>query len=327
MATWDVFHSDRLEVERGLSTAEVCAALESGHLVDDDLIRPAGTTTPWTRLVDMPPLVDAEPAPPPKPAPVPPPSAPVAFAESPPTHFLIDDDDDDDLEVLEAIIDDDDEPDEPVPATRAGDDRALDLDSENDLNLRDESIELPSIEVATWDDDLDDDEFDPQEEDEAAAEFTLARGSAETVEELDLAAMVDVAFQLVLFFLVTATTVMFKSLEVPKPNPESSPAAAAQGQSKSMEDLKETYIVVEIDAAGALKVDNEPTAADMSALVARLRDLRERTKRTTMLLSADFATPHKSAVLAYDAANEIGMAIAIARPKPIRGAGGAGGAP
>ena len=64
-------------------------------------------------------------------------------------------------------------------------------------------------------------EFDPQEEDEEAAEFTLSRGGPETVEELDLAAMVDVAFQLVLFFLVTATTVLYKSLEVPKPNPES----------------------------------------------------------------------------------------------------------
>jgi len=68
----------------------------------------------------------------------------------------------------------------------------------------------------SWDDD---DEYDPQEEDEAVAEFTLSRGSAETVEELDLAAMVDVAFQLVLFFLVTATTVLYKSLEVPQAEP------------------------------------------------------------------------------------------------------------
>src|SRR4029077_18903689 len=103
-----------------------------------------------------------------------------------------------------------------------------------------------SAELVTWDDDLDD--FDPLEEDEAATEFTLSRKSAETVEELDLAAMVDVAFQLVLFFLVTATTILYKSLEVPKPNPESNPAAAAaQGRSKSIDDLKETYIVVEID--------------------------------------------------------------------------------
>ena len=29
--------------------------------------------------------------------------------------------------------------------------------------------------------------------------------------------MVDVAFQLVLFFMVTATTVLYKTLEIPKP--------------------------------------------------------------------------------------------------------------
>ena len=37
-----------------------------------------------------------------------------------------------------------------------------------------------------------------------------------------------------------------------------------------------------------------------------------------MLLSADFATPHRNAVLAYDAANEIGLGIVIARPTPPR---------
>ena len=167
----------------------------------------------------------------------------------------------------------------------------------------------------------DDEEFDPQEEDEAAAEFTLSRGSAETVEELDLAAMVDVAFQLVLFFLVTATTVLYKTLEVPRPNPESNPAAAAaQGQSKTLDDLKDDYILVEIDPAGAVKIDHEPVPAEMPALVERLRALRERTGRKAMLLSADFSTPHRSAVLAYDAANEIGLGIAIARPEAGAGA-------
>jgi biopolymer transport protein ExbD len=128
--------------------------------------------------------------------------------------------------------------------------------------------------------------------------------------------MVDVAFQLVLFFLVTATTVLYKSLEVPKPNPENNPAAAAaQGKSdKTLDDLKETYILVEVDPAGALKVDNEPVPAEVSGLAERLRSLRERTGRKAMLLSADFSTPHRSAVLAYDAANEIGLGIAIARP-------------
>src|SRR5262249_2194163 len=147
-------------------------------------------------------------------------------------------------------------------------------------------------------------------------EFTAAGGHAEKFEELDLAAMVDVAFQLVLFFLVTATTVLYKSLEVPKPNPESPPGAVAQGQPKSLNDLEADFILVEIDPSGAIKVDHEPAPGQMRALADRLRAARQATGRTTMLLSADFATLHKNAVLAYDAANEIGLRLAIARPVP-----------
>jgi biopolymer transport protein ExbD len=144
------------------------------------------------------------------------------------------------------------------------------------------------------------------------AEFTLARGATGRVEELDLAAMVDVAFQLVLFFLVTATTVLFKTLEVPRPSPDHPPAAAAQGQDRTLDDLQRDFILVEIDPQGAIRVDHEPVAAD--ALIERLRRARQDTARTAMLLSADFATPHRNAVRAYDAANEIGLRIAIARP-------------
>ena len=73
-----------------------------------------------------------------------------------------------------------------------------------------------------------------------------------------------------------------------------------------------------------MKIDREPVPAEISALVERLRSARERTGRKSMLLSADFATPHRSAVLAYDAANEIGLGIAIARPPrgPVAAAGG-----
>ena len=38
-----------------------------------------------------------------------------------------------------------------------------------------------------------------------------------------------------------------------------------------------------------------------------------------MLLSADFATLHRNAVLAYDAAIEIGLSIAIAKPQSPQG--------
>jgi hypothetical protein len=38
-----------------------------------------------------------------------------------------------------------------------------------------------------------------------------------------------------------------------------------------------------------------------------------------MLLSADYATAHRNAVLAYDAAYEIGLLIAIAKPQDPQG--------
>ena len=154
---------------------------------------------------------------------------------------------------------------------------------------------------------------------EEAEDFTLSRGGPMTVEELDLAPMVDVAFQLVLFFMVTATTVLYKTLEIPKPTSDQAPSAVAQGQSRTVNDLQKDYVLVDIDAEGGIQIDREPVAADVDAMAERLRTAREKTGRKMMLLSADYATPHRNAVLAYDAAIEIGMGIAIAHPKALQG--------
>ena len=89
--------------------------------------------------------------------------------------------------------------------------------------------------------------------------------------------MVDVAFNLVLFFMVTATTVLYKTLEIPKPSGEAPAAAVAQGRSRSLDDLKDDYILVEIDDSGAMKLDREPIAPVMETLVEQLRRAREKT--------------------------------------------------
>jgi biopolymer transport protein ExbD len=300
LSLWDVFHSARLEVERGLTTEGVRAALARGELQDDDLIRPAGTTVAWARIADVPALLQAPPAP----------------------DDELDVVEDDELEVVEptttiaTVEPSEDEP-APLAASPSAHDSTLgrlDLDRNLDAGEVRHRVDLSSVELIRWDTSTDTDEPDPLEEDEEAAAFTLSRGGPERVEELDLAAMVDVAFQLVLFFLVTATTVLYKSLEVPRPNPESPAAPAAQGKTPTLNDLKNDYILVEIDAGGAMKIDRETVSPEMSAVVERLRSARESTGRKAMLLSADAATPHRNAVLAYDAANEIGLGIAIARP-------------
>jgi biopolymer transport protein ExbD len=338
MQHWDVFHSDRLEAERSLTTEAVRGALARGELSEDDLVRPAGETR-WTRLGDsvefgtIGPSIDENlPLEPPRPF-EPPSFDEVTLdneTESDLTRFEIDPES---LSLLarDALARAEREPSPEFDPPQNSD---FEIVNESDPEvpaspvLSDEETEVPDLpeinlgheaefDVIVEDDDVDEQpelEYDPQEEDEAAAEFTLSRNSAGRVEELDLAAMVDVAFQLVLFFLVTAQVVLFKTLEIPRPNEDKPPEAAAQGRTKSVDELEKDYILVEVDAAGAIKVDRQPVAASRQALVERLRKSREDTARKAMLLSADFATRHENAVLVLDVANEIDLKIAIAQP-------------
>jgi biopolymer transport protein ExbD len=378
LAIWDVFHSDRLEVERGLDDAALRAAIDRGDVIEGDLIRPAGSGSPWERLADRPDIpatlaptaVDlAETTPPAplqtdplvetewdvemirkasSPGPAPEPDRPAddgidfekvdpeasepavfAFAQAPKRpdadveglEFLEEEEDIDGLEFLDdaASHPPADAPAAPIHARPAG----------PILPPYEESIGIPvpgpaplpwDAEVldAEFDDDDEagEEEYDPLEEDEAVAEFTLTRGAAERVEERDQAAIGDVAFQLVLFFLVTATTVFYKSLEVPAPKPDKPPDAAQQSRSKTLDELMKDEILVEIDPGGTLKIDRQvvPGALTMPMLADKLRQLRNDTGRKGMLLSADFTTPHRLTTLAYDAANEVGMNIKIASP-------------
>jgi biopolymer transport protein ExbD len=401
LSNWDVFHGDRLELERGLSAAAILDALARGDLRDDDLVRPAGTTVAWARLAELPELLESaragsdqpvSPAAPIQTAPLPPNSMPpsesqgdfeIQVAESgatpvlsieptlrPQDRFALrpdsdvtfpvindvpaeakfqpggannpvlpgaggwvwaetedeadeeEDDNDfdgdleivedlgaDDLEILDDESDDGDDVSVAVVKHAEKDSRSSRYDQES----RSSRVALPVVNARGWDDTGADEEL-PDED-----AFSLSRSGPATVEELDLAPMVDVAFQLVLFFMVAAQTVLYKTLEIPKPSQEQAPSAVAQGRSRTLDDLKEDYVLVEIDSSGAMKIDRQPVAADMNALVERLRTARESTHRKAMLLSADFATPHRNSVLAYDAANEIGLGIVIARPANPQG--------
>jgi biopolymer transport protein ExbD len=212
--------------------------------------------------------------------------------------------DDDQLEILE---DDEDEEIPPGPVLTPRDEGRPASSSSR--------VALPVVASRDRDD------IRPGDEDELGEEetFSLSRSGPATVEELDLAPMVDVAFQLVLFFMVTATTVLYKTLEIPKPSTDAPPAGVTQGRSRSLDDFQKDYILVEIDATGMMKIDREPVPPNLGSLVERLRTARERTGRKSMLLSAEHTTKHRSAVLAYDAANEIGLGIVIARPQAPQG--------
>lgn len=325
MSAWDVFHSERLEVLRGLGVEEIRAAVAAGSLRDDDLARPAGTMAPWARLADLPGLLEPAPPPapppaaPPTPSPPPPPPSPAAPPPPapPPAAPPVPPDggrpapEGHDAGRFEPAEPGEDAPDLPT------DPPTLEIATLAATRARPEPEAAPPLPGPSPVEDGPDSEpepepLDPQEEDEAAAEFTLAPTPTQPVEELDLTAMVDVSFQLILFFLIAATAVYLKTLEIPEPNPQ--PDAAAAVQPRTIEDLESDYILVAIDSAGGFTVDHEPVEASPTALAARLRAARRDTGRTAMLLTAEPEALHRYAVLAYDAANEIGLRIAIARP-------------
>ncbi|MEW4566990.1 biopolymer transporter ExbD [Tautonia sp. JC769] len=439
MANWDIFHTDRLEAERSLSTEAVRAAVASGAIRADDLVRPAGSSVSWARIGDTPELLPsygqegqpstrpeppktntkttarpapAGPAKPPATPPRPPssapprperPSRPESPLPPPPPPgdsepildaSVVEDDEDDEVVELAEVADDpgpspididhgdadpdagpDSDFDDSIPAPPLGkapeEDRTVELpprsakpprpsapapppapvpspgppapppdadavahagdeddtDAEVELELEVDSafdveaIPSPGLSdrhsapiVETSSEALTGAElfglFDPADEDEEAAAFTLAAEPRDEPEEIDLTAMVDVAFQLVLFFLVTATTLYFKTLEIPTPDPED-PDAVAQ-QMRTLDDLLDEYILVEIDPQGRISVDREPI--DLADLTGRLRQARADTLRSGMLLMADFTTPHRNAVSAIDSANALGLQIAIAKP-------------
>jgi biopolymer transport protein ExbD len=399
LTSWDVFHADRLELERNLATDAIRAGLARGDLRDDDLVRPAGTTVAWVRLADIDDLVGP---PPPAAEPTPAPARPESELPKPalskrasaaPGDFEVQADDSAANPVLPAAptvaapdwlelrseTDDVAFPvlkDYPPEATAKGPDSgsaaaeadlpggwlwAEEDDEDEDEHDENDGDYEEAVEVADdaghdgldiLDDDLDPDldlhpDLEPPvsshdasssqpsrlalpvvmshgrddagmaAEADEEADFSLSRGGPPTVEELDLAPMVDVAFQLVLFFMVTATTVLYRTLEIPKPSTEQAPTTVAQG--RSLEELKDDYILVEVDPSGLMKIDREPVAADMDTLVERLRSTREKTHRKSMLLSADYTTKHRSCVLAYDAAIDIGLGIVIADPQPPQG--------
>lgn len=122
-------------------------------------------------------------------------------------------------------------------------------------------------------------------------------------EEMDLTPMVDVTFQLLIFFMVSASFSVQKSIEIPTPDPEQKGAAQ---QVQTMDDIQGTSILVKIDASNSIWID-EDLVADPSRLVDTLRDKMRRDQKTEILISAHAQALHRAVISVIDAANEIGV--------------------
>lgn len=137
--------------------------------------------------------------------------------------------------------------------------------------------------------------------DEDAGGFQLRRNKPE-LGELDLTSMVDVTFLLLIFFMVTASFSLQKTIEIPAPKQDQKGAA----QSLTIEELQSNTIFVKIDERNGIFVDDVP-AGDPSKLTDILTQARLTTLRTEVAIDARPEALHETVVLVIDAATAAGM--------------------
>lgn len=333
--TWDIYETGTLVVRKSMTAEWIREALSSGNITETDLIRPSGTSEAWQRISDFPlesltmpgsksgtpeslglsadqDLLDpdAEIDPDPDSGANEPPAASEPAAHGMRTSAPREALPSIELQALQWLTEDDPEPAKPLEPQpeQAVAKPAKVRRVEREAPLLEPSVELRLEPAESSEPRLSFDEPEDEEDD-----FTLSRSKVEHVEEMDLAAMVDIAFQLVLFFMVTASVTMIKSMELPKPTESTKPAAStAPGVgTRDRNELATEFIVVKISSDGDILIDDEPIAADR--LVESLRAVRNESGKTGMILRAENKTKHRLAVAAYDAASEIGLRIAIER--------------
>ncbi len=131
----------------------------------------------------------------------------------------------------------------------------------------------------------------------------LSRPAAAEDEGPDMTPMVDVVFQLLIFFMVTAAFTQQKSLQIPPPEQKDK-----QRTVKQVED-DDSVIVIRVDNDNTIWVDEDEVLSDLD-LLAKLRERAEGdggSRPTTLMVLASGGARHDNVVKALDAGNAVGM--------------------
>ena len=122
---------------------------------------------------------------------------------------------------------------------------------------------------------------------------------------MDLTPMVDVTFLLLIFFMITASFSLQKSIEVPPPNPDEDGVSQSL---QTLDDFREESIIVEIDNNNGIYVD-DTRLTNPAEIVQAILDRRDADgkPKSELVLSAHKAARHETVVAVVDAANEVGM--------------------
>jgi biopolymer transport protein ExbD len=173
-------------------------------------------------------------------------------------------------------------------AAAAPDDAATELAAADDLAPVDESLPAGELHAHSAR------SAHVEEEEEG---FRIRRRSAEE-GGLDMTPMVDVTFQLLIFFMLTASFSVQKSMQSEAPEPDQEGAA----QTISQDDLERNSVIVEIDAENRILVDGDPVPGiDGLVDVLTAKAQAESPPKNELLIEADYRASHGTVVSVTDA--------------------------
>lgn len=140
----------------------------------------------------------------------------------------------------------------------------------------------------------------------SAASLIGKRTRTDFHDLIDMTAMVDVVFFLLIFFLVTSLHGMQASIEMPAPDPQQTTAKASPTVAQFEQDGD--FVVVRIDQDDTVWIEDSAVPSQQD-LVIRLRDMREGSggdTRGILVLGHEDAS-YDAVVTVLDAGAEAGM--------------------
>ena len=162
---------------------------------------------------------------------------------------------------------------------------------------------------------------------DATPAFTFRRDRgisvAEAEEDMDMTPMIDVVFQLLLFFLLISTFQVQKAIGFPPPGNEKEsrkiPTIGQLGRDRVLVsvDAKDQIELLHYNQQGQL-ARREPIKKE--DLVSRLGEIAKQQRKTAVVIQADDKAIHETVVAVIDAAYQANMEdVRIAQPVEVKG--------
>jgi biopolymer transport protein ExbD len=144
------------------------------------------------------------------------------------------------------------------------------------------------------------------------------RGWTAEDADTDMTPMIDVTFQLLIFFMVTATYTIQKTLDLPSSKPAEESQATAP---LTMSELERNNVMVRIAADGTVTIEDQVVPLDQ--LVTGLGTVIRSKKSTELALDVHDAVDHDTLVQVLDAAGaaHIEKVLFVSRVAPRRASG------